>query len=107
MFPDGDTKFASLTATGGAKDGNAAAAGDEAKTAGAEPDGGATTDGASPKAAFVDIEGVADRVPGASDVAEQAVRAATNMITPHNPAQPRAAVPPRTRAAAMPPPKAE
>jgi hypothetical protein len=81
MFPEGDTKFASLTCLGGADAGAVVAAG-----------------GASPKAAFVAAGLVVSRGPGVSDDAEHPARAAASS-TPHNPAHPRTA--------AMTPPEAE
>jgi hypothetical protein len=89
MFPDGDTKVASLTALG---EDNADAGGDDADVGGEEADAGgneAAADGASPIAAFVAI---GSRVGGESGVPPEAVhaaRAAVSVSAPHSPAHPR------------------
>jgi len=111
MFPDGDTKFASLTVLGGDDVGGVAAepggdatgvsgdpadaGGDETAVSGSEAPAG----GASPSAAFVATGGCAGGEFCLPPEAEHAARAAASVIAPHNPAQPRAD--------AMSPPKAE
>ena len=84
MFPDGDTKPASSTTAG------------EADTEGVAGEG---SGGASPRAAFVATTGVVGRGSGVPDDPEHAVKAATRVITPPSPAQPRAAAisPPQRR----------
>ena len=113
MFPDGDTKVASLTALDETRadvgeddadvgEDNADVGSVAADVRGDEADAGgndAATDGASPTAAFVAAGG---RVGGESGVPSEAVhaaRAAVSVSAPHSPAHPRAT--------AMRPPKAE
>ena len=106
MFPDGDTKFASVTVLGGdevdvggvatERGGDPADVGaDETDVSGNEAPAG----GASPSAAFVAIGGCAGGEFCLPPEAEHAARAAASVIAPHHPAQPRAD--------AMSPPKAE